>query len=246
MDKYQLKRYMEAEPGAKLKDLVMKLLYDEIVTLHILPGTKLNVNQLAASLGVSRTPVAEAVTGLADIGFVVTRPGQSGSFVLDLNMVDMIHLYHVRNAIESEAAALCAYEASDTNVRELTMPAEAFKTSVEGRDIRGMRETDMPFHRLIIRSSGNPYLIRSYEDIVPKLTMYQASMIEFVGQQGNESNPWLSSVKYNHVSVVSAIRMRQPELARQSMADHIRTSLNFTSLSGERADPFHPFRKAER
>ena len=224
MDKYQLKRYMEAEPGAKLKDLVMKLLYDEIVTLHILPGTKLNVNQLAASLGVSRTPVAEAVTGLADIGFVVTRPGQSGSFVLDLNMVDMIHLYHVRNAIESEA----------------------FKTSVEGRDIRGMRETDMPFHRLIIRSSGNPYLIRSYEDIVPKLTMYQASMIEFVGQQGNESNPWLSSVKYNHVSVVSAIRMRQPELARQSMADHIRTSLNFTSLSGERADPFHPFRKAER
>lgn len=246
MDKYQLKRYMEAEPGAKLKDLVMKLLYDEIVTLHILPGTKLNVNQLAASLGVSRTPVAEAVTGLADIGFVVTRPGQSGSFVLDLNMVDMIHLYHVRNAIESEAAALCAYEASDTNVRELTMLAEAFKTSVEGRDIRGMRETDMPFHRLIIRSSGNPYLIRSYEDIVPKLTMYQASMIEFVGQQGNESNPWLSSVKYNHVSVVSAIRMRQPELARQSMADHIRTSLNFTSLSGERADPFHPFRKAER
>ena len=84
------------------------------------------------------------------------------------------------------------------------------------------------------------------QDIVPKLTMYQASMIEFVGQQGNESNPWLSSVKYNHVSVVSAIRMRQPELARQSMADHIRTSLNFTSLSGERADPFHPFRKAER
>ena len=216
MDKYQLKRYMEAEPGAKLKDLVMKLLYDEIVTLHILPGTKLNVNQLAASLGVSRTPVVEAVAGLADIGFVVTRPGQSGSFVLDLNMVDMIHLYHVRNAIESEAAALCAYEASDTNVRELTM------------------------------SCGNPYLIRSYEDIVPKLTMYQASMIEFVGQQGNESNPWLSSVKYNHVSVVSAIRMRQPELARQSMADHIRTSLNFTSLSGERADPFHPFRKAER
>ena len=152
----------------------------------------------------------------------------------------------MRNDIESEAAALCAYEASDSNVRELTMLAEAFKTSVEGRDIRGMRETDMPFHRLIIRSSGNPYLIRSYEDIVPKLTMYQASMIEFVGQQGNESNPWLSSVKYNHVSVVSAIRMRQPELARQSMADHIRTSLNFTSLSGERSDPFHPFRKTER
>ena len=187
MDKYQLQRYMEAEPGAKLKDLVTKLLYDEIVSLRILPGTKLNVNQLAASLGISRTPVAEAVAGLADTGFVVTRPGQSGSFVLDLNMVDMIHLYHVRNAIESEAAALCAYAAGDATVRELTMLAEAFKTSVEGRDIRGMRETDMPFHRLIIRACGNPYLVHSYEDILPKLTMYQASMIEFVGQQGNQS-----------------------------------------------------------
>ncbi len=246
MDKYQLQRYMEAEPGAKLKDLVMKLLYDEIVSLRILPGTKLNVNQLAASLGVSRTPVAEAVAGLAEVGFVVNHPGQSGSFVLDLNMVDMINLYQVRNAIESEAAALCAYSASETTVRELTILAEAFKTSVDGRDIRGMRETDMPFHRLIIQSCGNPYLIRSYEAIVPKLTMYQASMIEFVGQQGNASNPWLSSVKYNHISVVSAIRLRHPDLARRSMADHIHTSLNFTSLSGERSDPFHPLRKPER
>jgi DNA-binding GntR family transcriptional regulator len=246
MDKYELKRYMEAEPGAKLRDLVMKLLYDEIVSLRILPGTKLNVNQLAASLGVSRTPVVEAVGRLADIGFVVSRPGQSGSFVLDLNMADMINLYHVRSAIESEAACLCATTASETTVRELSILAEAFKTSVEGRDIRGMRETDMPFHRLIIRSCGNPYLIQSYENILPKLTMYQASMIEFVGLQSNKSNPWLSSVKYNHVSVVSAIRMRMPELARQSMTEHIRTSLSYTSLSGEGADPFHPLRKSER
>ena len=245
MDKYQLKRYMDAEPGAKLRDLVTKLLYDEIVSLRILPGTKLNVNQLAASLGVSRTPVAEAVASLADVGFVVSRPGQSGSFVLDLSMVDMINLYQVRNAIESEAAFLCAHSADESIVRDLTLLAEAFKNSVANRDIRGMRETDMPFHRLIIDSCGNPYLIQSYENILPKLTMYQASMVEFVGQKGNESNPWLSSVEYNHMSVVSAIRMRLPELARQSMADHIRASLNYTSLSGEGADPFHPFRKGK-
>ena len=85
MDKFKLRRYMDANPDAKLRDLVMKLLYDEIVGLHIPPGTKLNVNQLAASLGISRTPVAEAISNLADIGFVISRPGQSGSFVLDEN-----------------------------------------------------------------------------------------------------------------------------------------------------------------
>lgn len=243
MDRYKLKQYMEQNPDSKLRDLVMKLLYDEIVGLRIAPGTKLNVNQLAASLGISRTPVAEAVSSLAEIGFVVTRPGQSGSFVLDLSLHDMINLYRVRNAIESEAASLCAHHADESVVRELAGLAEAFSDSVVRRDIRGMKDTDMPFHRLVVNSCGNPYIVRSYEQILPKLIMYQSSMLEFVGQQSNEDNPWLPSVKFNHISVVSAIRMRMPELARQSMAEHISTSLNFTSLSGDGADPFLALRK---
>ena len=242
MDKYQLKQYMNTSPDAKLKDLVMKLLYDEIVSLHLAPGTKLNVNQLAASLGISRTPVAEAIMSLADIGFVVTHPGQAGSFVVDLSLHDMIALYQVRSAIESEAAFLCARNAEDSVVRELNLLADAFKDSVIRRDIRGMKDTDMPFHRLIVDSCGNPYVVRSYEQILPKLVMYQSSILEFIGQKGNEGNPWMQSVKYNHISVVSAIRIRMPELARQAMADHVDTSLNFTSLSGEGADPFTALR----
>lgn len=238
MDRYKLKQYMEQNPDSKLRDLVMKLLYDEIVGLHISPGTKLNINQIAASLGISRTPVAEAIGSLAEIGFVVTHPGQSGSFVLDLSLHDMINLYRVRHAIESEAAALCAHHAEESVVRELSLLAEAFSDSVVRRDIRGMKDTDMPFHRMLVDSCGNPYIVRSYEQILPKLIMYQSSMLEFVGQQSNENNPWLSSVKFNHIAIVSAIRMRMPELARQSMAEHISTSLNFTSLSGDGADPF--------
>ena len=242
MDKYQLQQYMNTSPDTKLKDLVMKLLYDEIVSLRLAPGTKLNVNQLAAALGISRTPVAEAIAGLTDVGFVVTHPGQAGSFVVDLSLHDMIALYQVRSAIESEAAFLCARNADDSVVRELSLLADAFQDSVIRRDIRGMKETDMPFHRLIVDSCGNPYVVRSYEQILPKLVMYQASILEFVGQKGNETNPWMQSVKYNHTSVVSAIRMRMPELARQAMADHVDTSLNFTSLSGENADPFTALR----
>lgn len=246
LDKYRLKQRMDASPDAKLKDLVTELLYDDIINLRILPGSKLNVNQLAASLGISRTPVAEAIASLSEIGFVISRPGQTGSFVLDLDLRDMINLYRVRNAIESEAAFLCAHNADDAVVKELRLLAEAFRDSVVMRDIRGMKDTDMPFHRLIVKSCGNPYILQTYEQILPKLTMYQASMIEFVGQKANESNPWLPSVQYNHISIVSAIRMRLPDLARQSMADHISTSLNFTSLSGDSGDPFRALRIGER
>lgn len=238
MDQYKLKEYMKADPEAKLRDLVSKLIYDEIVALRIAPGTKLNVNQIASSLGISRTPVAEAIAKLTDVGFVTTHPGQSGSFVLDLSLTDMISLYKVRSAIESEAAALAAYTASDADVSELTLLAEAFHDSVTRRDIRGMKDTDMPFHRLLIESCGNPYLKQSYELLLPKLTMYQSSMVEFIAQSGGEDNPWMPSVKYNHTSIISAIRLRMPELARASMADHVSASLSFTSLSGHGADPF--------
>ena len=238
MDRYQLQEKIQQQPDAKLKDLVMQLLYDDIISLKIGPGSRMNVNQLSSQLGISRTPVVEAVTGLTEMGFIVNLPDQSGSYVLGLSLKDMISLYQVRDAVESEAAYLCAYNAEDDIVRELTRLADAFRDSVALRDIRGMRETDMPFHRLIIRSCGNPYLVRSYEQILPYLTRYQASMLEFIGRVSNKDNPWLANVKYNHTSVVSAIRMRMPELAKQSMAEHIASSLNFTSLSGENIDPF--------
>ena len=238
MNQYQLKEYINANPDTKLRDLVAQLLYDEIVALRISPGAKLNVNQISASLGISRTPVTEAIAKLTEVGFVVSHPGQNGNFVLDLNLNDMISLYQVRTAIESEAAALCAHNADDATVRELANLADAFKDSVIRKDIRGMKDTDMPFHRLIIDSCGNPYIRKSYELLLPKLTMYQSSMLEFIGRSNNENNPWMSSVKFNHLSVVSAIRMRMPLLARQSMADHVDASMNFTTLSGNGSDPF--------
>ena len=238
MDRYKLREYMTAEPEAKLRDLVTRLLHDEIVALRIAPGSRLNVNQIAASLGISRTPVAEAIVSLTEQGFVTTHTGQNGSYVLDLSLKDMISLYQVRSAIESEAAALAAYSAGDVAVQELTVLAEAFHDSVTRRDIRGMKDTDMPFHRLLIESCGNPYLLQSYELLLPKLTMYQSSMVEFIGMTGGEDNPWMPSVAYNHTSIVAAIRLRLPEMARAAMADHVSASLSFTSLTGQGADPF--------
>ena len=242
MDQYRLKEYISANPDAKLRDLVTRLLYDDIVELRITPGSKLNVNQIAASLGISRTPVAEAIIKLTEVGFVISHPGQSGNFVLDLSLPDMINLYRVRSAIECEAAALCAHTADDATVRELGALADAFKESVLRRDIRGMKDTDMPFHRMLIDSCGNPYIIQSYNYLLPKLTMYQSSMLEFIGRSGNENNPWMPSMRYHHTAVVSAIRMRLPELARSSMADHVEASLSFTTLSGNGADPFSMLR----
>ncbi len=242
MDRYELQQRIEKQPDAKLKDLVMQLLYEEVLSLKLKPGSRLNINAISSELGISRTPVMEAVAGLAETGFVVSHPEQGGSFVLDLSLPDMISLYQVRDAVESEAACLCAYSAEDSVIVQLSSLADAFRVSVEHRDIRGMQDTDMPFHRLIIQSCGNRYLMNSYNQILPYLTRYQASMLQFIGRVSNKNNPWMKSVQYNHTAVIAAIRMRLPELARQSMKEHIASSLNFTSLSGENSDPFAALR----
>jgi len=238
MEQYSLQQRIAESPEAKLRDIVTEMLYEAIISLKIAPGTKLNVNQLAMSLGISRTPVAEAIANLTARGFVVSKPGHNGSFVLDLNLVDMTNLYRVRSAIESEAAALCAYTVGEDTLRELSLLADAFKDSVINRDIQGMKDTDLPFHRLIVASCNNPYVRQSYEVILPKLTMYQSSMLNFIANSDSETNPWIARVTFNHTSVVSAIRMRMPELARQAMMDHVDSSLSFTTTSVQSPDAF--------
>ena len=154
-DRFQV--YLDANPSAKLRDIVSQMLYDEIVSLCIAPGTKLNVNSIATALGISRTPVAEAIMNLCEQGFVVSKPDTSGFFVIDLSLRDMIDLYDVRGAIECEAAALCTERADSGTVHELDRLAGEFADCVIRKDYDGMIRTiceEIPFTEVIVTEVG--------------------------------------------------------------------------------------------
>ena len=236
MNREKLESYLEKNPFAKLSDVVTQILYDEIVVLDIPPASKLNINQIATDFGISRTPVVEAINRLQSIGFVETRPHVSGFYVTDMSLRDMIDLYDARMAIECEAAALCAEKASPEEISKLDSLAVEFKKAVPMMDGNRLKDTDMPFHKLIVESSGNKYLIRSYKELLPNLTMYQGSWPKFIPPE--QVNPWSSQVVHQHGAIVSAIKLHIPSLARQSMAEHIRSSLNFVAYSDTTDDPF--------
>ncbi len=242
MTRKKLESYLEKNPFTKLSEIVTQILYDEIVVLDIPPASKLNVNQIASDLGISRTPVVEAINRLQAIGFVETRPKASGFYVADMNLRDMIDLYNARAAIECEAAALCAEKASGEAIARMESLAMEFKKAIPKRDGKALKETDMPFHRLIVDSCSNKYLIRSYNELVPNLTMYQGSWTKFINP--DKDNPWSSQVVHQHGAIVSAIKLRIPDLARQSMAAHIRSSLNFVAYSDNTDDPFWIVKKS--
>ncbi len=232
----ELQVYLEKSPNMKLRDTVAEMLYDEIVSLRIAPGSKLNVNSIASSLGISRTPVAEAIISLYERGFVTTKADANGYYVIDLSMRDMIDLYDLRASLECEAAALCAMHASEETILELERLALTFKEYVLAGDTAGMIATDLPFHMLIVQSCGNVYVKKCYELLLPNLTMYQSSMMSIISSASD--NPWSTNVIYNHLAVVEAVKMHIPELARQAMSEHITSSLNYTMYSGGNADPF--------
>ena len=237
MNREKLESYLEKNPFAKLSDVVTQILYDEIVVLDIPPASKLNINQIATDFGISRTPVVEAINRLQAIGFVDTRPHVSGFYVTDMSLRDMIDLYDARTAIECEAAALCAEKASPEAIAQLdSLAAEFKKAAVPKLDGKRLQETDMPFHKLIVESSRNKYLIRSYNELLPNLTMYQGSWPKFISP--DQVNPWSSQVVHQHGAIVSSIKLHIPALARQAMAEHIKSSLNFVAYSDNTDDPF--------
>lgn len=236
MDKQKIEEYRTRNPFTKLSDLIAQAIYDEIISLNLKPSSKLNVNQIANDFGVSRTPVAEAMTKLMEMGFVVTHPGINGYYVVEINVLDLLDLFSARAALECEAAALCAENADPQAIKRLEELATAFQQAIPSGDGKALQETDLPFHQLLIESCQNRYIIKSYNALLPNIRMYQSSWTKFI-DPGKE-NPWARKVLNQHAAIVTAIKMHIPSLARQLMREHIRESANFVAYSETTDDPF--------
>lgn len=162
MNREKLESYLEKNPFAKLSEVVTQILYDQIVVLDIPPASKLNINQIATDLGISRTPVVEAINRLQAIGFVETRPRASGFYVTDMNLLDMIDLYDARTAIECEAAALCADKASPEAIAQLDSLATEFKRPYPEWTEKGSRKPICPF----TSSSSSPRATNTLLEVI--------------------------------------------------------------------------------
>ena len=235
MNQQKLQERLDRNPFAKLGDVVAELLFDEIVSLNLVPSTKLNINNISKELGISRTPVTEAINKLCTIGFVEVRPNASGYYVSPLTMSELIELYNARAAIESEAAYLCAETASHEVVASLESYASDYKRAFQRRDKEGLKAVELPFHRLIIENCGNKYLIDCYNQLLPALTRYQNYYTEFLDT--DKENPWSEKVIHQHAAIVSAIKMHMPDLARSTMNEHIRSGISQAAFSYDNPIP---------
>lgn len=151
-----------------LKDEAYRVIRDAIATLKFKPGAPVIEGALARSMGVSKTPVRNALIRLESEGLVQTLPFR-GTFVAAVSTRDIRELYEVRAALEELAIAKVTALGPEA-VASLRQPNEASVSHLETGDLAASFDSIREFHEGLVAMSGNRWLIDLYEDLSPHLT----------------------------------------------------------------------------
>ncbi|BBX35806.1 GntR family transcriptional regulator [Mycolicibacterium mageritense DSM 44476 = CIP 104973] len=200
------------QPGSSplLSDRAFEAIRDKIVSLEIPPGAPIEEEQLAAELGVGRTPVREAIKRLAYRRLVVVYP-RSGSFAADLHPADLEALCDMRERLEGLAAERAATEATYEERLELRELLDALEACT---DQAKLLDLDVTVHRTVHRMAHNPYL----HDILAQSLDLSLRMWNLA----NERLPDLDHHVHGQTGVLQAILDRDGERARTLAEAHVR------------------------
>lgn len=140
-----------------LRDLVYDELKMKIMMGLIAPGTRMMEVELAEEMGVSRTPVREAIRKLEKEGMISIEP-RRGAYASSLSNQDMVDILEVRQTMEGLAADLATIRFTEAQKKELLEVSQAFNQAVEMGDMEQMISLDTLFHHLIVQGTGNKLL----------------------------------------------------------------------------------------
>lgn len=175
------------------------------------PGEiRLDERQLCRDLGVSRTPIREALTVLEQEGFVLTLP-RRGIFVRRRTRRQIVEMVQVWAALESMSARLAAARATDAEIAALRGMFEGF----EGRpaaEIEGYSDANIAFHQAIVRLGGNRLIIARTADLFLQIDAIRRRTIR-------EDDRADRSIQ-DHLRIIEALERRDADLAARLDRDH--------------------------
>lgn len=197
-----------------LRDVVFETLKEAILTGKFEPKERLMEIKLADQLGVSRTPVREAIRKLELEGLVVMEP-RKGAYVSDISFKDIIDTLEVREALETFAVKLAVEKNKIEDISEIEKLNLSFQDAYKNKNVKKMVEYDTEIHKAIINLSENRKLIAFMEEL--NEIMQRFRLIFF-----NETyNP--ERIDQEHQDVIKAIKDKDMEKAQNAMRNHLRT-----------------------
>jgi DNA-binding GntR family transcriptional regulator len=169
-----------ADSGGKAYEAIRR----QLVEFKLKPDERINEMALAKTLGVSRTPIREALNRLASEGFIALIPNR-GYFFKALDIDALIDLYELRAIIECGAFALMCERASDSELARLEAYWDKAKVNYTARDPDEILGLDEGFHLLIAELSGNPEIVNQLMAINARIRFIRRIQIQHKSHDEN-------------------------------------------------------------
>ena len=194
----------------RLSNLAYEAIKEMIGEYRFKPGARINVEELTRELGVSRTPVWQAIMRLEQEGLLRNIPNR-GVYLVQLSLQESLYLYQVREVLESLAARLAAERMDDDTISRMAANLESQKGVVEAGDLLVYSSLDYDFHAAVYSASGNPYLQESLELIKKKMRPLSLYL-----------QPFLKRFFVDHTRLFEALKARDPEASETAFKAHNR------------------------
>ena len=209
-----------------LREIVYEQLKLQILTGKIVPGTRMMEVELALDMGVSRTPVREAIRKLEKEGLVVIEP-RRGAYVSDISLKDMVDTLVVREDLEGLAASLATKNVTEEDVNELETIVSGYSNAITVGDIEKSIQFDESFHRRIVELSGNKTLIQLFASVQEMALRFRYLYYDDFSRYEN--------MPVEHHNIIAAIREGDSEKAREVSDAHVEKLKQFVINEGETA-----------
>ena len=198
-----------------LREVVCETLRDAVRRGILQPGERLMEIQLAEDLGVSRTPVREAIRKLEMEGYVIMMP-RRGTYVADLSIRDINEVFEIRTSLESLASGLAAERINEEELEKLQRLLVEIGAYIKSGDMESIVRTDTEFHDLLYQASRNTRLVGIISNLREQLTRFRTTSMSFPGRH--------KATLEEHRKIVEAIAQGDEKAARKAAEHHMEKS----------------------
>lgn len=195
-----------------LRDVVFQTLRQAILRGELQPGERLMEIKLADKLGVSRTPVREAIRKLELEGLVLMIP-RRGAEVAEITEKSLRDVLEVRGALEDLAMDLACDRITADDIEKMKEAAEGFAVSLESGDVTEIAEADVKFHDIIYFATDNQRLIQLLYNLREQMYRYR---VEYLKREEVHE-----TLLKEHEHIIDCLKKRDKKAAKEAISVHI-------------------------
>jgi DNA-binding GntR family transcriptional regulator len=195
-----------------LRDVVFNTLRQAILRGELKPGERLMEIQLADKLGVSRTPIREAIRKLELEGLVLMIP-RRGAEVAEITEKSLRDVLEVRGALEELAVKLACQKITDEQIHELCIAEKEFEQALHSGDVTTYAEADVKFHDVIYNATDNQRLIQLLFNLREQMYRYR---VEYLKREDSHE-----TLLAEHKKIIETIANRDMDAAVDAVCQHI-------------------------